>query len=373
MRFTIDKEQFLKGLLIAGRGIGAKNANPLLLCFKMEMTNIGLEITASNGDVTVFTRVPLKLNEKEIIRNYSLGSSLITARSLTEIVRKMEGDELSLDIIDESVAKVDDGNTTFKLPCVAADEYPDIDLEKTGTVFSIPCTDLTKIIEQTAFAALDKDTRPILTAINLKAEGGLFTATATDSARLSRKSVQIDESVRFFANVSAKTINDIVKLFDNNYEVEICSTSEKMILSFGNTTVSTRLIAGDYPISKSIVPQDFNYSLQVNAAQLLNSIDRVSVLSTDSAAVVKLLMTNDGVEISSSGDQNGSGSEKLSIILYTGERLEIAFNALYVSQAVRALGSEDVVLKFVGEGKTFVIVDPKDDSIIELVTPRRTR
>ncbi|MBR4811962.1 MAG: hypothetical protein IKZ68_02475, partial [Bacilli bacterium] len=89
MRFTIDKEQFLKGLLIAGRGIGAKNANPLLLCFKMEMTSIGLEITASNGDVTVFTRVPLKLNEKEIIRNYSLGSSLITARSLTEIVRKM--------------------------------------------------------------------------------------------------------------------------------------------------------------------------------------------------------------------------------------------------------------------------------------------
>ena len=84
-------------------------------------------------------------------------------------------------------------------------------------------------------------------------------------------------------------------------------------------------------------------------------------------------MTNDGVEISSSGDQNGSGSEKLSIILYTGERLEIAFNAVYVSQAVRALGSEDVVLKFVGEGKTFVIVDPKDDSIIELVTPRRTR
>ena len=201
----------------------------------------------------------------------------------------------------------------------------------------------------------------------------MFTATATDSARLSRKSVHIDESVRFFANVSAKTINDIVKLFDNNYEVEICSTGEKMILSFGNTTVSTRLIAGDYPISKSIVPQDFNYSLQVNAAQLLNSIDRVSVLSTDSAAVVKLLMTNDGVEISSSGDQNGSGSEKLSIILYTGERLEIAFNALYVSQAVRALGSEDVVLKFVGEGKTFVIVDPKDDSIIELVTPRRTR
>ena len=373
MRFTIDKEQLLKGLLIAGRGISSRSANPQLLCFKLEMTGIGLEITAFNGDVTVFTRVPLKLNEKEIIRNFSLGSSLISAHFLTEIVRKMEGNELSLDIIDESVAKIDDGNSVFKLPCMSTDEYPDIDLDKNGSVFSIPCTDLTKLIEQTAFAALDKDSRPILNAINLRAEGGKFTAAATDSARLSRKSVPVDPSVRFLANVAAKTIVDIVKLFENNYEVEVCSTGEKMILTFGQTVVSTRLISGDYPVSNSIIPQNFNYVLQINSTQLMNAIDRVSVLSTDRAAVVKLSMSSDGVEISSSGDQNGSGSEKLSTLQYRGERLEISFNALFVSQAVRALGVEDVTMKFIGEMKPFVILDPKDDSVVELITPMRTR
>ncbi|MCQ2911908.1 MAG: DNA polymerase III subunit beta [Bacilli bacterium] len=373
MRFTIDKEQLLKGLLIAGKGISSRNANPQLLCFKMEMTSIGLEITAFNGDVTVFTRVPLKLNEKEVIRNYSLGSSLISAHFLTEIVRKMEGNELSLDIIDESIAKIDDGNSVFKLPCMSTDEYPDIDLEANGPMFSIPCTDLTKLVEQTAFAALDKDTRPILNAINLKAEGGRFIASATDSARLSRKSVPVDTNIRFNANVAAKTIGDIIKLFENNYEVQICSTGEKMILSFGQTIVSTRLIAGDYPVSNSIIPQNFNYSLQINSQQLLNAIDRVSILSSDRAAVVKLCMTSDGVEISSSGDQNGSGSEKLTTIQYQGERLEVAFNALFVTQAVRALGVEDVTMKFIGEMKPFVIVDPKDDSIVELITPMRTR
>ncbi|MCQ2799308.1 MAG: DNA polymerase III subunit beta [Bacilli bacterium] len=373
MRFTIDKEQFLKGLLIAGRGISPKNAMPQLLCFKLEMTTIGLEITAFNGDVTVFTRVPLKLNEKEIIRNYSLGSSLINAHFLTEIVRKMEGSELSLDVIDESIAKIDDGNSVFKLPCMNSDEYPDIDLEKTGSTFSIGCTELTKLVEQTAFAALDKDTRPILNAINLKAEGGQFTALATDSARLSRKAVAIDSSIVFNANVSAKTITDIVKLFENNYEVEVCSTGEKMILSFGQTVVSTRLIGGEYPVKNSIIPQNFNYSLQINASQLLNAIDRVSILSSDRAAIVKLSMNSEGIEISSSGDQNGSGSEKLSTIQYQGERLEVAFNALFVSQAVKALGAEDVTLKFVGEMKPFVVLDPKDDSVVELITPMRTR
>ncbi|MCF0232309.1 MAG: DNA polymerase III subunit beta, partial [Enterococcus sp.] len=310
---------------------------------------------------------------KEIIRNYSLGSSLISAHFLTEIVRKMEGTELSLDVIDESIAKIDDGNSVFKIPCVNVDEYPDLEIEATTPGFSIPCTDFVKLIEQTSFAALDKDTRPILMAINLKAENGKFTASATDSARLSRKSVPVDSGIRFNVNVAAKTISDITKLFENNYEINIASANDRMVLSFGQTIISTRLISGDYPVSDSIIPQNFNYSLQINAQHLLNAIDRVSVLSSDKAAVVKLSMTSDNIEISSSGDQNGSGSEKLSMIQYRGERLEIAFNALFVTQAVRALGIEDVTLKFIGEMKPFVIVDPKDDSIIELITPMRTR
>jgi DNA polymerase-3 subunit beta len=84
-------------------------------------------------------------------------------------------------------------------------------------------------------------------------------------------------------------------------------------------------------------------------------------------------MSDDQVEVSSSSDQTGSGVERLTTIQYTGERLDIAFNALFVSQAVRALGSEDVRMSFVGEMKPFVIRNPKDDSVVELITPMRTR
>lgn len=373
MRFTINKEQFLKGLLIAGHAIGAKSAAPQLLCFKLEVTTRGLEITSSNEDISIWTLVETTLNDKEIIRNIALGATLINAHVLTEVVRKLEGDEVSLEVIDDRIAKIDDGKATFKLNCMSANEYPDINMEKPENRFTLPCADIVKLVNETSFAALDKETRPILMAINLKAKDGKLVATATDSARLSRKSISVDPSIHLSANIPAHTLTEVTKLFESNGDVEICASNEKMIMSFGNTVVSSRLISGDYPVSDSIIPQNFNYFLEVNSQQLLSAIDRVSVLSTDHAAVIKLSMSQDAVVVSSSSDQTGSGAENLTTIQYTGERLDIAFNAMFVSQAVRALGSEDVTLSFIGEMKPFIIRDSKDDSVVELITPMRTR
>lgn len=373
MRLTIDKNEFLKGLLIASHAIGSKSANPMLLGFKLETTQNGLEIIADNEEIAIWTLIPFTIGDKEVIRNYTLGSTLINAHLLTEVVRKMEGDEVSLEIVDDRVAKIDDGNTNYSLNCQSAEEYPDIDTEKSGNIFMVSCKDLSVLVDTTSFAALDKNTRPILTAINLRGEGGRLTATATDSARLSRKYVEIDPSIRFSANIPARVLSDVTKLFEDNLEVEIAASDSKIIFSFGNTFVKSRLIPGDYPVSNSIIPQNFNYHLDVSAQQLLSAIDRVSVLATDRAAVVKLTMSSDGVEVSSSSDQSGSGAETLNSVEYQGERLEVAFNALFVSQAVRAVVSDQVQLKFIGEMKPFVVVNPDDPSVIELITPMRTR
>ena len=198
-------------------------------------------------------------------------------------------------------------------------------------------------------------------------------ATATDSARLSKKSVEIDESIRFSANVPAKTLLEVTRLFEGTPTVEIAASGNKIIFSFGNTIVKSRLIAGDYPVSNSIIPSNFNYRLNVRANELLNAIDRVSILVTDRAAVVKLAMSSEGVEVTSSSDQFGSGAETISNVQYQGERLEVAFNALFVTQAVKALCSDDVELKFIGEMKPFVVVNPNDNTTVELITPMRTR
>ncbi len=373
MRFTIDKDQFLKGLLIASHAIGAKTALPELMCFKLELNESGLDIVASNGDMSIWTLVPTAINGNEIIRNGQPGATLISAHVLTEVVRKMAGNEISFEVIDDRIAKIEDGSFSSKLNCVSADEYPDLDNEKNGVSLIMPCSALAELCDQTAFAAFDKDTRPILTAINLTAEAGVLTAIATNSARLSRKTIVVDPSVRFTTNVPSKTLVEVTRLFEGSGEVELVVAPKRILFSFGTTLVSSRVFDEDYPVNGSIVPTNFNYFLSVNATAFLNAIDRVSVLSRDHGTIVKLSMDEERVEVSSYSDQTGSAVERLSGVQYTGSRLDIAFNALFVTQAIKALGSSDVSLAFTAEMKPFVIRNPDDDSIVELITPMRTR
>ncbi len=373
MRLTINKKEFLKGLLIASRAIASKSTLPTLLNFKLEMGENGLEITASNEDITIWTLVPTIKDDKEIVRNFSYGTTLINAHSLTEIVKKMQGEEISIEIIDDRTANIDDGFTKYRLNCLLADEYPDIDLEQTEDKFEISCKDLTKLVDSTAFAASDQNNRPILTVINLCGRNGKLTATATDSARLSRNSVEIDEDINFSANIAAKTLIEVTRLFENSPTVSICVNNSRAIFSFGYTIIKSRLIPGDYPVSNGVFPSNFNYHLSISSNDLLNAIDRVSVLATDRAAIVKLSMSQNGIEVSSSSEQVGSGAESIPNFQYQGERLEISFNALFVTQAVKALCSDDVEFKFCGEMKPFVVINPNDDQMIELITPMRTR
>ena len=372
MRFTINRNEFLKGLTTASRAIGSKSTNPALLCFKLEVTNKGLEITSSNSDIAIWTLLPVMKGDKEILRDLIPGTVLVNAYTLVEFTRKGEGDELSLEVIDNT-ARITVGKLSANLVCMNGDEYPNISFEQVAMPFSIPCSSLIQLVDQTSFAALTKETRPILTAINLRAENGKLIATATDSARLSRKFVDVDPEFRFSSNIPAKTLVDVTKLLDPAGNVEISASNEKITFSFNNVIVSSRLIGETYPVSNSIIPTNFNYYLEVNSQQLLSAVDRVSILSQNVVPVVKLSMNEETVSVSTANQQTGYGEEKLSTHTYDGDSLEIAFNAVFVTEAVKALGCEDVQFSFIGEMKPFVIKNPKDDSVVELITPMRTR
>lgn len=373
MRFTIDKESFLKGLGIASHAVGGKNANPVLLSFKLEIDSKGLNIVGYNQEIGILTSIPFNVDGRDLIRDYTLGAALVQARLLSDVVRRMEGSEITIEVIDNSIAKIDDGKSSFKLYCMNADEYPDVDFDASASSFELPATVLSELVDQTAFAALSKDGKPILTAINLKQENGQIVSTATDSARLSRKSVEIDGISKLSANLPAKILAEIARLPEPRDTIQISLNPDSVIFEFGNTAVSSRLIPGDYPVSGSIIPHTFNYFLEVNAKEMISAIERLSVLSQGVAPVVKLTMSERGVEVSSANSQTGSGVERINTYQYSGDRLEIAFNSTFVCEAIKALGSEDVNFNFIGEMKPFVIKNPNDDSVVELITPMRTR
>ena len=373
MRFTIKRDELSKALAIASRAVANKSPVAVLTNLKLELDENGLAITGSDYYLTIRTLIPHKIGDVEIIRNYKEGSTLLNAKIFVDAARKMESEELTVDVIDSTNAIISDERSEYKLNCIRPEEYPDLDLESEGTTLTMTTADFQLMVDQTAFAASLKEQRRVLTAVNLEAREGLLIATATDSARLAKKIVTVPEDVEFNVNIPAKMMSEVAHLIEGAQAVEISVSQNKALFTFGKTVVATSLTAGEYPNTSNIVKQNFtNYILEVNAQELVKAIDRANILSIDRVNIVDLSMSEEEVVISAKSSQVGSADEKLQMVRFEGAPLTVSFNSEFVVAAVRALGSEDVAFCFVGEMKPFAIKNLADDSIIQIVTPVKT-
>lgn len=373
MKFNIKRNEFLKAVTTASKFIPTSSPNPILLDVALVLNEEGLILYGGNGDVYLEVVVPFIIDGKEVIRDYKEGSILINAKILNEIVKAIDGEEINFEIVEEGLAKLEnDSNTKYSLTVTRFEEYPDCNFEENGTRVVLDSKLFQQAVNQVAFAASQKNTRQQLKAVNFENNGTNLIFTATDGSRLAKKELQSDCTNMFSINIDAKTLLEAARTIESEKEIEIYASDKKVLFKYANTKIITNLIGGDYPNVKNIVPKTFYYFLEVNANDFLNAINSVAMLTLDRENIVKVTMVEGNVIVSSKSQLSGSGEKILSLFRYTGERLEISFNYHFVVDAIKALGSQDVLLSFIGEMKPFTITDKNDPSNIHLITPVRT-
>ncbi len=371
MKLTVERLELLKTLTTVYIAIGSKTPSPALLNFKLEMEADRLVVTGSNNEMTIQSILPVRREERDIIINYELGATLISARYLLEIVRKLDSKIITIEIIDTTIVKIRDDKSEFKLNSMRAEEYPDLDLDVQGEAIEFSAEDFKRIVAQTAFAASTKESSPIITAINVKADGDMLDFSATDRFRLAKKKYQCAESHRIEANIPTKTIVEVSKLLDGGV-IRVVIAENKVVFIYEGTKVFSRLIGGEFPNTNRMIPSTFANVLKINAAKFIEAMQRVSLLVTETESIVKLTLTEDEVVVSSRSEQVGSAEEHIELFEYNGNPFTISFNVNYVIEAIKAAMSEDVVLSFVGETSLFKVTSPTDESVIQIVTPVRT-
>ena len=296
-------------------------------------------------------------------------------RKLMAFDRFLEYDDITsieFELVEHSLLKIRDNLSDFSLNTMKVEDFPNIDFNETGTEVTLKGSDLRDIIDQTCFAASDKETRPILTGVNFKANGKVLECVATDSYRLAKKVINLDENAAFNVTIPAKTLNEIGKILETEANITLSISSKKIIFNLKNTKISTRLISGVYPDTSKIIPTSFLYSLDSTSHSIVNAIDRASLLSPEKSNFVKMSLSEDSFVISSKSLEIGSVVERIKNFIYSGDRLDISFTARYVIDAIRAIGSEEITILLNGDMKTFIIKNKNDDSNIQLVQPVRT-
>lgn len=372
MKCTIVKNKLLNALNTVCKAVQNKNPNAILTGIKLELSEAGLTLIGSDSDLTISSFLPVSENNETIITVFQSGSVVVSGKYILDIVRKLDCDIIEFDLVETSLMKIRDNISDFSLNTMRLEDYPLIDFAIVGSILKLPSETLRTIIEQTAFAASDKETRPILTGVNFKGENRHLECVATDSYRLARKVIEMESDLDFNVTIPSKILIEVGKIMESEPTVELCVSQKKIIFCLKNTQISVRLISGAYPDTSKLIPPSFLYTLDTLSLSVISAIDRASLLSQDRSNFVKLSVNSNTCQISSKSIEVGSVLEKIQNFTYQGDNLNISFTARYVIDAIRAIGSENIRISLNGEMKTFIITNKEDDSLVQLIQPVRT-
>lgn len=370
MYFKVSKKEFLSALSTAARAISNYSPLPAFSGIKIVAELDQLILTGSDSDISIQTTV--RQSEDCILEINDMGAIVIEAKYILEIVRKIDASVIEFEMIDGSLTKISGSSAEFKINGMSASEYPLIDFAKPAEVFHMSKEGLKKVITQTSFAVSDKETRPVLTGVNFSCDGTTLQCVATDSYRLARKSVELQDQVKFNITIPGKGLSEVVKTLENEGDVEIAVNDKKAQFIIDQTIIQTRLIDGVYPETSRLIPLNYDYELTIDAHDLLGAIDRASFIKSDGVSVIKFSLSEETCVLSSKSLEVGSSIELLSSASFEGNPLEISCNGKFVFDAIKALEGDLVKFSLCGEMKPFTIQSVGKDDVLQLVLPVRT-
>ena len=374
MNFSIDRTVLLENLNLIARGLPVKTAMPVLNGIKLELTEEDLYLTSSNTDISV--QVVINDSSLEVKET---GKVVVPGNYFIQIIRKINSRKINISLIEDKIMVIKAERSEFKLNLLSVFDYPNIDFVCLDKPLVLSSKNLRAIIRETAYATSTSEKRPILTGVSLKNIDNKLTAVATDSFRLSQKVTELDgEYEDFNIVIPYKSLDELSKALElYNDDVEVYFNKIKIVFKFKNILFQSRLLDGSYPDTSRLIPEQFPIQVRFNKDELIDAIDRVSLLSNKDKEnqynVVRFNIRNDHViEISSSSQEIGNaGEEIIPTDPVEGPALKIAFSAKYIMEALKSFISPEVVLCFTGEVRPFICKGDLDYNLTALILPVR--
>ena len=329
MKLTIKKDLLLNALNKVSKAISTKNLIPVLAGIKFELKKKKLTLTASDNDITIQTMI--ESTNEEDFKVEQEGSIIIQGKYILDIVRKLPDKYINIEVIDELKILIYTENSEFNLNGISESEYPNIGLEESKKKVHIKASVFKDIVNQTAFASSNEESKPVLTGINFNIVGDVLECNSTDSYRLARKVIKLDGASEENYNIVIPSHNilEFSRIIDDeDGDIELHIFNNKILFKTGNLKFESRLINGTYPNTSNLLPDDSYLVVSTNLNAFYDVIDRVSILTSDKEKnIVTLETKGDILVLKSSSVEIGRVEEKMPIMKNNSEDIKISFSA----------------------------------------------
>jgi len=361
MRFSVEKEILLNGIQKVQNVITPKTALPILSNILMETQGEEAKLIATDLDIGISCVIPVKTQES--------GAITIPAKRFSDIIRDLPGNEVEVNTKKNNQVVIETKSCQFKIMGLPREEFPRLPEFKDKEVIKLEQELLKEVLGLTAFAVSFDETRYILNGVLFKIEKDIFTLVATDGKRLAiaeRKiSKSVEKPVRII--VPIKTIHELSRNLKEEGELSFVMGNNQALFDLGDTLIISRLIEGEFPDYRQVVPPVSENRLKLKREEFLLAVKRAALLATPDYQAVKLEVFKDRLVVSKSTPDIGESREELPIE-YRGKELVIGFNPAYLIDVLKNFLREEIEFELSDSEKPGVI---RAEGYVYIVLPMR--
>lgn len=366
MKVSILTENLKRGVSIAIRGISTRTQLPILSTILILAGKDGLTLSTTDLELSFRVKVRAKVSEEgEIAVPGKLFSDLIA--TLPPGTIEMQAEKEALVLSGDSVK--------VEIMGQSASEFPSLPTAS-GKGLTIDIGEFSEKVERVGVAAARDESRPVLSGLLWALGGGALTLVATDGYRLGIDLLKkiaagaMEDGQKFILPV--KAVLELARVLETGMEaliVEFDQEKQQVIFGAGDVEMSSRLIAGEYPPYRSVIPTDKKMTVTLERESLIEAVRRASLFAADNANVVKFLIAEDGVTVTARSDQMGKSQTMLTAEV-DGEGVTIAFNAKYLLDYLGSIDDERITMETEGMLKPVVFRQPASD-FVHVIMPVR--
>ena len=363
MKFRCERDVLVEALSTAGRAVSSRGgALPVLSGVRLEVAGDELRLAGTDLDLTI--------QADTTVSGDGDGVCVVPARLAADIVRALEPGAVVVEGTDDEV-RITSGRSQFAVRMLPVDEFPRLPAPS-GDAVTLAGADFAEALRQVVRAASADDARPVLTGVLMAAEETGLRLVSTDSYRLAVRdlpgTVVLREGQKVL--VPSRALNELQRLVATAAETTLRLGEHDATFEVGPVRLTTRLIEGEFPNYRQLIPSSYPNRLIVGKEPLLDALRRVKLLVRDQTTPVRIALRADGIELTVVSSEVGQATEEVDA-KYEGTEMTVAFNPGYLIDGVEAVDSDEVLLETLDALKPATLKATEGGDYLYLLMPVR--
>lgn len=361
MKFRCERDELVEALGTAGRAVANRGGSlPVLSGVRLELRGDDLSLTGSDLDLTIAVTASVAGEDD--------GVAVVPAKIASDVVRSLASGRVEVEVAGDE-AHITSGRFTSSIRLLPADEFPRLAAPAENAV-TLSGSELSSALTQVVRAASSDDARPILTGVLMASEGSGLRLVATDSYRLAVRDLEgsavLDEGQTVL--VPSRALRELDRALGEG-DVTLRLGEREATFEVGTTRVTTRLIDGEFPNYRGLIPSTYPNRMVVSREALGDAVRRVRLMARE-ATPVRLTMGPDGLELEAVTQDIGQASEAVDAT-FDGAELTVGFNPDYLLDGIEVAPGDEVVLETTDANKPAVLRATGRDDFLYLLMPVR--